>query len=62
MKKGILDMKFKYAVDLPNPIKLDIDSEWICIQYFETKKEAIEFCKKYYGADDKGNINLISNL
>lgn len=61
-KKDILDMEFKYAVDLPNPEKLDIDAEWKCVGYFETKKEAVDYCKNTFGADDKGRINLITSL
>lgn len=48
----------KYAVDIP---QLDRE-EWINVNYFSTKKEAIKYAQEHFGADDKGRINLISNL
>jgi hypothetical protein len=57
MRKELMS-KMKYAVDIP-----DGDNElWKCIEYFETKKEAIKFCQKHFGADNKGRINLVSSL
>lgn len=56
MKKQI--NKFRYALDIPNPFK----DEWICIEYFETKKEAINFAREKFGADKNGKVNLISKL
>jgi len=49
----------RFIVDVPS---YDIDSPWIEIETFETRKEAVDFCKKHYGADDNGNINLISEM
>lgn len=58
MNKKKLTMKMRYAVDIPNAD----GEEWICIDYFETKKEAINFARKIFGADKDGRINLISSL
>jgi len=57
-KKKLEGDLFKYAVDIPNA---DL-SEWICIDYFETRKKAIHFAQTNFGADKNGNINLISSL
>lgn len=57
IKKNLIT-KCKYAVDIPNT-----DSEdWICIDYFKTKKEAIKFAQERFGADKNGKVSLISNL
>jgi hypothetical protein len=57
MKKELINT-MKYAVDIP---RAD-NEEWICIEYFETKSEAIKFAQKTFGADKQGKINLISSL
>lgn len=51
---------FEFAVDLPNP--QDIDGEWVNVEYFDTRQEAIDFCKEHFGADDNGCICLVSKL
>ncbi len=48
----------KYAVDIPNIYS----DNWDNVSYFETKEEAINFCKEKYGADEKGRINLITEV
>jgi len=55
-KKKIIEMR--YAVDIPNANSED----WICIDYFETKKEAIKFVKEKFGGDKEGKVSLISSL
>lgn len=57
-KRRKIEDKMRYAVDIPN----SIGDEWICIEYFETKKEALKFAKDKFGADKNGKVNLISNL
>jgi len=57
MKKKLTD-KMRYAVDIPNIN----GEEWKCIEYFETKKEAIDFVYRTFGADRRGRINLVSSL
>jgi hypothetical protein len=52
------NVRMQYAVDIP-PYQGD---EWVTVEYFETKKEAIEFAQDRFGADKKGRINLISSL
>jgi len=44
-------------VDLPNPH--DLDGPWISV-FIGEKEAAIAFVKKKFGADDKGNIQLIT--
>jgi len=51
-------MKSIFWVDLPNPY--NIEREWINIETFYSQREAIEFCKKHFGADNKGRIRLIN--
>jgi len=58
MPKKEINRKMKYAVDIPT----DETDEWICIEYFYTKKEAIKFVREKFGADESGKISLISNL
>jgi len=53
------NIKMRYAVDIPNAYSLE---EWICIEYFETKKEAIEFATKKFGGNKEGEISLISKI
>lgn len=52
-----------YSVDIP---KINEEGkpqeEWYCVEYFTTEKEAIEYAIKYFGADENGNINLISRF
>lgn len=48
---------FKYAVDIPQ----DDKEEWLCVEYFPTKKEAIAYARERFGADSKGRVNLVSS-
>lgn len=50
----------KYIVDIPSS---DLnESDWIAIKYFDSHKEAIEFARKYFGADEEGRVCLISEI
>jgi hypothetical protein len=55
--------EFHFAVDIP---KVEGDGrpseEWYCVEYFKTKGEALKFAQEFFGADENGNINLISNF
>ena len=47
-----------YAIDIPDgyyPM-----SSWRTIEYFETYKEALKFAQEVFGADENGNINIVS--
>lgn len=54
-------MKKIWYVDLPDPCKVGIPgAEWKQIEIFFTKKEAVEFCRDEFGADEEGRVQLIS--
>lgn len=55
-EKDITGMNF--AVDIP---QLSTE-EWVCVEYFKTKKKAIKFAQEKFGADEKGLVSLISSL
>jgi hypothetical protein len=55
------EVKMRYAVDIP-PYACEEDNEWVNIAYFETKQDAIDYAQKYFGADKKGRVNLVSSL
>lgn len=47
-----------FYVDVPNP---NIDTvEWINIESFGTKEEAIAFAQKHFGADENGCVSLVA--
>lgn len=46
-----------YFVDLPN---LSNAGNWELVGVFETRARAVKYCKKNFGADENGNINLIT--
>jgi len=48
------------SVDVP-PTNQQFES-WVNVDYFMSKKEAINFVMKYYGADSEGKISLVSRL
>lgn len=52
--------KMRAAVDLPNPNNLG--DEWVNLDYFETKKQAIAWARRNLGADSKGRICVVSSL
>lgn len=47
-----------YYVDVPN--HLDPEMTWIQQAEFETEAEAIAYAKKWYDADDRGRIQLVT--
>ena len=47
----------KFAVDIPTD-----GEDWVNITYFTTRKAAIKFAMKKFGADKNGNINLVTAL
>ena len=47
-----------YSVDVP-PSNPQFE-QWSNVDMFFSKKEAIEFVMKYYGADSEGKISLVS--
>lgn len=50
-----------YYVDIPDPDNWDgPDPSWVNIAVFDSQDEALAFCKEAFGADDDGQINLIS--
>jgi len=50
----------KYAVDIPNPN--NPDDVWVNMDYFENKKQAIQWARKHLGADAKGRICVVSKM
>ena len=36
--------------------------EWINIEFFKTKQEAIDFVKEHFGADENGMVCLVSAI
>jgi len=47
-----------FYVDIPNR-----DSEeWINVETFPTREEAIAFAKEHFGADDNGMIPIVFNF
>ena len=53
-------MSKKYAIDLPNPY--DLEDVWVAYNYYDTREEALKVAKHLMGADDDGNINIISEF
>ena len=59
MKKDEVNItEMKFAVDIPQADK----EEWLAVEYFYTKEEAIKFAQEKFGADENGMVGLISNL
>lgn len=53
--------KSTYLVDIPDPHNLS--GSWVNVgESFETEAEAIAWAKEHLGADDQGNINVISEV
>ena len=46
-----------FVVDIPNS-----DGSWTDVATFKTREEAILFAQIEFGADEDGNINLISEI
>ena len=53
-------MSKQYAIDLPDPF--DLETAWINYDYFDSFEDALKVAKHFLGADDKGNINIISEI
>ena len=54
----------KFAVDVPSSIS-DVYGnyhEWVNIDSFKTREEAIKFAQEHFGADENGMVCLISTL
>ena len=49
-----------YSIDVP-PSNPQFES-WVNVDFFMSKKEAIEFAMKHYGADSEGKICLVSSI
>jgi len=45
-----------FYVDIPN----SHSDEWICVQSFKTRGEAITFAREKFNADENGMVSLIS--
>lgn len=56
--KKKLDDEFHFAVDIPQADK----EEYLAVQYFETREEAIKFAQERFGADEEGKISLVSQF
>lgn len=54
---GTKKKKTLYFVDLPT-----LDGEWQMVTHFASKAAAVAFCKRIFRADDKGRVNLISEI
>jgi len=55
-----IDNEVRYYVDIPDINNHNDSTTFINVAEFYTRKEAINFAKMYYGADDEGKICLIS--
>lgn len=61
-EKAIIN-EFHFAVDVPNPNTIgQPNAEWINVNYFETKADAIKFAQEHLGADENGMICVISSF
>lgn len=58
--------RIKFAVDIPQWLpeykEEDSEREWMCVDYFETREEALKFAQENFGADENGMVCLISNM
>lgn len=59
-----LEIAFTKIPNLNKPASVKIPTLngniWMSIEHFNTKKEAIKYVQKYFGADSEGKISLIS--
>lgn len=46
-----------FLVDLPV-----LGDSWDNVAEFETRQEAIDFCKENFGSDNEGRVNLICEI
>lgn len=50
-----------FWVDIPDSNNWQVDDvPFINIRTFDTKEEAVAFCKEYFNADDEGKLSLIT--
>jgi len=66
-EKHNTDMEFNednFAVDVPPsyPNRNNSYEDWVNIQTFQTRKEAIAFAMEHFGADKNGLISIISSF
>lgn len=55
----------KYAVDIPNINDIPAPGEdcvYVNVQYFDKRKDAIEFAQKFLGADKQGKIQTVTKI
>ena len=50
----------QWAINLPDPH--DLEAAWITYDMFDSFKDAVKVAKHFLGADDKDNINVISEI
>lgn len=55
--KKYLEEETQFYIDVPPTNGSD---EWHHVATFKTKKEAIEYAKKHFGADENGMISIVS--
>lgn len=48
-----------FIVDLPD---MEVNGNWTEVARFDTKQEAIAYCRREFKADSKGRINLITEV
>lgn len=53
----------EFVVDTPNPcVSSSTNDQFIEIEGFTHKSDALSFCQEAYGADRNGYVNLISEI
>lgn len=52
-------MSLRHSVDVPNA---DKELPWIHVKDFATRKEALDFARRSYGADDQGRVQLVTGI
>ena len=55
---------YKAAIDIPDIHNIHSGNagEYVCVDYFSSKEEAIKWAMDNLGADKNGNINIISEI
>ncbi len=55
---------YKVAIDIPDiqNIRAGNPGEYVCVDYFDSKESAIKWAMENLGADENGNINVISEI
>ncbi len=49
-----------YYVDIPQLFNGKPSDEWRSVKEFKTRKAAINYAKKHFGADDDGKVSLVT--